>query len=302
MEQTPELRQSGIGGSDAAAVVGLSKYRTPLDVYREKIGEAEPFEQTDAMYFGTLLEDVIAGEYARRTEQQVRRVNKTFRHKDLPYMMAHVDRMIVGKKKGLECKTAGKWFKREDWGDEGSDLVPPDYLLQCQHYMEVIDLHEMDLAALLAGNDWRIYTLKRDAEIGAMLRDVYKQFWKLVQDRTPPEPKTIGDLAWLYPKDNGQSVITTDAVALAVTELGEVNEKAAALKKRQDELKLAINHHMKDATLLIGQDGRELATLKAQSTSRIDEKRLKAEKPEVAEAYTAVSEYRVLRLRKGKSD
>lgn len=130
------LRKTGIGGSDAPVVCGMSPWKSALELYLEKRGEAEPedLSDNDAVRFGTLLEDVIADEYVRRTGRKVRRVNRQLRAKDHPFMVANLDRDVVGQPRILECKTAGIHAK-DEWGEQGTDEVPEYYLLQCTHYL-----------------------------------------------------------------------------------------------------------------------------------------------------------------------
>ncbi|RXJ70761.1 hypothetical protein CS022_22280 [Veronia nyctiphanis] len=111
-------RRLGIGGSDVAAILGLSPYRTAYEVWEEKTGRSEPddLSDNDRVHFGNELEDVVAREYARRTGQKVQKRNHPFVHKTQPWLRANIDRHIVGADKGLECKTADKWAARDMWG------------------------------------------------------------------------------------------------------------------------------------------------------------------------------------------
>jgi putative phage-type endonuclease len=119
-------RRRGIGGSEAAAILGLSPWATPLDVYLDKIGEGEDVEETEAMYFGTILEGVVADEFSRRTGLKVRRRNALLTHPDYPWMIANIDRMVVGGGL-LECKTCNAF---NPW----NGVVPEHYQIQVQHY------------------------------------------------------------------------------------------------------------------------------------------------------------------------
>lgn len=282
-----QARATGIGGSDAAAVCGLNPYKSPVDVYLEKIGQSEPVEENERMRWGNLLEDVVAQEYARRTGRQVRRRNSTFRHREHDFMVGNIDRDVVGERRLLECKTADKWTLSQ-WGEPGSDEVPEYYLVQVAHYLAVLDYHVADLAVLIGGNDFRIYTIERDRELEASLIErEYDFWWKHVQLELPPPPSREADLRTLWPRDNGASIEATPDVEAAVERLRALK---AALKQGEaeaDELELAIKAHMGEgATLLVGADGRKLATWKcAKDSSRLDAKALEAELPDVAAAY-----------------
>jgi putative phage-type endonuclease len=116
----------GIGGSDAAKVLGISRWGGPLTVFMDKTGRSPEREMTEAMEMGIILEEVTARLFMRRTGLRVARVNRMLQHPEYPWMVANIDRRIVGMKKGLECKTA-HFMKTSQW--EGDDL-PDDYYCQ----------------------------------------------------------------------------------------------------------------------------------------------------------------------------
>lgn len=206
-----EVRRSGIGGSDAGAICGVSPFKTALDVYLDKTGELEPVDISDnpAVYWGVELEDKVAAEYAKRTGNQVRRVNTVKRSKEHAFMLANIDRDVVGQKRGLECKTTAML---RGWGPAGSDEVPDEYLMQCMHYMSVLSYEAWDLAVfILPTRDFRIYTIPRDDHLIAYMVQIETDFWAAVQRREPPLPdfahaKTADLLKRMYPGTNGQTV------------------------------------------------------------------------------------------------
>ena len=181
-----EVRLSGLGGSDAAKVFGVSRFGGRWELYQEKLGMTAPLVETERMAWGKRLEDIIARTYAEQTGRRVRRVNRTIRHPDYPFLFAHVDR-AAGKGRGLEVKTAGI-FMASDFGEPGSDQVPPDYLLQVMHYMMVTGWEVFDLAVLIGGQNLRIYTIPRDEQLIADLLAGEVDFWQNhVVPRIPPE-------------------------------------------------------------------------------------------------------------------
>lgn len=298
IEQTPALRYSGIGGSDAAAICGLSRWRTPVQIYLNKIGESCIIEETEAMHFGHVLEQVVADEFTRLTGLKVRRysTNETLRHPDYPHIMGHIDRKIEGQEIGLECKTAGRWYSAEEWGETGTDLVPADYLLQCQHYMLVTGWQKWHLAVLLAGNTFRHYEINRDEDIIASLLKKENTFWKLVQDRIPPPPTDTLDTRLLYPKDKGESVIVNGDIDDDIVELQLLMRKIKSSDDRAEQLKTRIQSYMENAARLIGFDGTELCTWRTQSASRFDQKSFEEEHVDLFKEYKRSSEYRVFRI------
>lgn len=179
-------RQTGIGGSDVAAILGLSKWKTPLDVYNAKIAENPVEESNASIEWGNRLEPVIRQKYADVTGIPVTIPNTTFRHPEHPFMIANVDGLLPDGSV-LEIKTARSGA---DWGEEGTDEIPEYYLTQVQHYMAVTGAKMCDVAVLIGASDFRIYHVDFDPEIAAMLIEEEKAFWQRVIDRNPPAPRT----------------------------------------------------------------------------------------------------------------
>jgi putative phage-type endonuclease len=207
-----QARKSGIGGSDMAAIMGLSPWKTAAEVYYEKRGEMieEDIGEKEVVIFGNLLEDVVAGEYARRNNVKVERRNDMFRHKNHPFMLANIDRKVVGVRKGLECKTGDK-YTTKNWGEAGTDEVPEYYYIQGAHYMEVMGYNEWDFAVVLGGNDYRDYHIERDPELGELIIESAATFWDGVQNGIPPEidfehSSTPDMLKRLYPGTTGKTI------------------------------------------------------------------------------------------------
>lgn len=217
-----EARRLGIGGSDAAAVCGLSNWKTALGLYMEKIGEGEDQDETERMYWGKRLEDIVAEEYTRRTERDASVWPVMLRSIRHPFMLANLDRLILPRDPAegygvLECKTVDRYAAKE-WGDPGTSNVPKEYMLQVQHYMVVTGFTWADLAVLIGGNEFRIYRIDHDPEIAKSLVTLEEEFWGMVKNRIPPEPdcdhKTTRELLQrLYPKTNGEIVDLSDLAA-----------------------------------------------------------------------------------------
>jgi putative phage-type endonuclease len=184
-------RMTGIGGSDAAAAIGQHPQRTPYELFLIKAGlapdDVATIEDNARMKFGRVLESVIAAEYAQENGVKVRRKNVIARHAKYPWMLANVDRLIEGRRVGLECKNVDSMIYRfGEWGEAGSDEVPMPYLLQCVHYMAVMDYDEWHLAALVGGNSLQTYVVRRDRELEQMLIEGEHEFWMHVVARQAP--------------------------------------------------------------------------------------------------------------------
>lgn len=197
-----ENRKHGIGGSDAATVLGLNNYATPYTLWLEKTGRAEAPDLSDneKVYWGNVLEDVLAGEFAKRHgEFYVRNPTAVFVNEEHPFMFASVDRLLSVRnydddmsdetdpnrgftdKAVLEIKTCGE-RRRSDW-DEG---VPSYYLAQVNHYLAVTGLTTAYVAVLIGGQEYREYKIERDEEDINYLIAKEREFWQMVEDDTMP--------------------------------------------------------------------------------------------------------------------
>ncbi|MBQ1808705.1 MAG: YqaJ viral recombinase family protein, partial [Selenomonas sp.] len=148
-----KLRRRGIGGSDAAAVCGLNRWRGPLDVYLDKTNTDYDEQDNESMYWGRVMEPVLRAEFAKRTGLKVDEVPIMFSCQEYPFMLANIDGIVHeadGSTSLLEIKTANG-FAAKDW-DNG---LPQEYYIQIQHYLFVCDLKKAYIAVLIGGNDFR---------------------------------------------------------------------------------------------------------------------------------------------------
>lgn len=200
-------RRLAIFATDAAAAAGLSRFSDPHMLYLEKLGLVAPKVQTAAMRWGSLLEGVIATEWARETGRKVRKDGYTYWRRDLPFPMAtHLDyRTADGDL--VEIKTAGQ-HAAADYGEQGTDEVPIDYRLQCVHEMLVTGAPACHLVVLIGGNQPRHYLIGRDAELEDSLLKIEQRAWEGVVARTPPAiDGSAGSAEYIrqaYPEDNGE--------------------------------------------------------------------------------------------------
>lgn len=244
-EEWLALRNTGLGGSDAGTVLGVNKYKQPLELYKEKRGElvAEDISEKLPVKIGHGLEDFVAQLYAQETGQRVERCNTMLRHPKHNWMLGNVDRLVwegdkrpqhkgeIRTRKLLECKTTlSRFIDSEEWGPAGTDQVPIHYLAQCQHYMAVTGAEYCDLAVLMAGPDFRIYPIKRDDDLIASMIEREGAFWELVQSGQAPEPDydhpTTGDLLTkLYPGTDGSEIVLPDGAAHWQQVMAEAKEQ-----------------------------------------------------------------------------
>jgi putative phage-type endonuclease len=174
-EQLAERGQV-IGGSDAAAIVGASPYRGPLDVYLEKRGLVI-VEESEPMRWGTLLEPVIRDEWAQRKGLAIVTTDETFRHRDHPWCVAHPDALLADRSAGVEIKNIGEWRAKELTTAAGREPLFEHYC-QVQHYMEVMSLPAWWIVYLIGGNRLEEFCVQRDAAFGAWLIGRERTFYE----------------------------------------------------------------------------------------------------------------------------
>ncbi|MGH8029807.1 MAG: YqaJ viral recombinase family protein, partial [Arenimonas sp.] len=187
-------RRRGIGGSDVAAILGLSPWRTALDVYHDKRGESPEQPDNEAMAWGRALEPVIRQEYANRTGRQILVPEHQVVHPEHDFMIANLDG-ITTDDRVFEAKTARAGT---GWGEPGTDQVPQPYLLQVQHYLAVMRYDVADIAVLIGGSDFRIYEVPADPELQAMMIEAEAEFWQRVLAGNPPDPVSYADALQRY--------------------------------------------------------------------------------------------------------
>jgi len=229
-----EIRKQGLGATDCAAVMGLSPYRTPYELWLIKTGRAEEeaILNDDRLRLRHAHEETIAREYAFRNNCQLRRVNQTLFHKKYPFMLCNLDRVITGERKIVECKSSSG-FMRPTWGATGSDEAPMIYLLQVQHQMSVSGYEDSDIAALIDIDDYRIYRQPRNEKVIATIESACEKFWhEHVLADVPPPPTTRGDLKLMYPINNGNFI---EATAEVLDYLDRLDNHKADIKAIEGE-------------------------------------------------------------------
>lgn len=275
-EQFLVRRKQGIGGSDIAAIIGLSPWKTPRDIYLDKKGLVEPEPETDAMYWGTTLEDIVAREYSKRTGRKIERCNVQFKHPEYPFIIGNVDRVVYddnGKKpvvngrlitrRILECKTANQ-YAAGDWGEPGTDQIPEHYKAQVQWYMGITGAEVCDVAVLIGNRDFRIYTVYRDVAVIAYLFAEGVTFWRdYIETDTMPPAVTLDDIEGVCHGTPKARAFASAEIVKKVARYKELDDQIKALKAEQETLKLAICESIVDAVELCAPDARKLATWSA---------------------------------------
>lgn len=229
-----QQRMVGIGGSDAAVVAGVSKWKSPIGLWLEKTGQVEPDEAGEAAYWGTTLEKIVATEFTIRTGLKVRRRNAILQHHEYPFMLANVDRLIVGQDIGLECKTASAYLK-DRWED---DEVPDAYYIQCQHYMAVTGYSGWHIAVLIGGNTFVTKYIERNDTFIEKLIDIEADFWNKVQTKTMPavdgSDASAEALKTLYEQADGSEIVLPVGANAWVEAYSQADQSEKEAKERKD--------------------------------------------------------------------
>ncbi|SKC49197.1 YqaJ viral recombinase family protein [Paraburkholderia hospita] len=287
------VRKTGIGGSDAAAAVGLNPYKSMLELWLEKTGrdadleQPDPNDTTHPVFWGTLLEPIVAAAYTQQTGNRVRKVNAVLRHSTVPFMLANLDREVVGGSdvQILECKTTGLNGLKL-WRDG----VPEYVVLQVQHQLAVTGKQAAHVAVLVCGQQLDVHRIDRDDELIAKLIELEGRFWEFVESDTPP-PADGSDsadraLRCLFPRDAGSTVDLSGDRMLSATfaDLVTVRAEIETREQVESQLKQSIQQAMGDASRAIFETG-EVSWKRSKDGAGVDLKKLLADYPELAPKY-----------------
>ncbi|WP_449426857.1 YqaJ viral recombinase family nuclease [Rhodanobacter umsongensis] len=287
------VRQGGIGSSDAAAAVGLNPYKSQLELWLEKTGRATTKAETTGMddpcYWGTLLEPYVATAYQHKTGRKVRRVNAVLQHPTFNFMLANLDREVVGSPdvQILECKTAGEFGSRL-W----KDGVPEYVQLQVQHQLAVTGNAAADVAVLLCGQKLEIHRIERDDEVIARLVVLETTFWQCVEQDEPPaadgSESAARALRQLYPgNDTTLDFGQDEALCGTFTTLSVLKVELEEKERLAEQCKQTIQQAMGDASRAVFQGG-EVTFRRSKDGTSLDTKQLAADHPDIVANYTVI--------------
>lgn len=288
-EEWLKVRKLGLGGSDMAAVLGLSPWRSPIDIWLDKTSDTVEEKESEPMYWGNVLEEVVAQEFAKRSGYKVRNNNFTLQSEEYPYLLANIDREIVGLDAGLECKTANA-FKANEWD---GDNVPDAYYIQCQHYMAVTGKSSWWIACLVGGNTFYYKEIKRNEEVIAAIVDTGAAFWELVKNKTMPAPDDTKQcenaLKKLYQKSNGQSVELPANYGNMIIDYLEIKNQLSELETKKRGIENVMKDFLKDnEKATYGEHYVSWKSTKPRET--FDTKAFKDDYPELHKQYIKVGE------------
>lgn len=290
-EEWLKLRKMGIGGSDAGAVCGLNPYRSPMAVYQDKISEEINDTDNEAMRQGRDLEEYVAKRFMEETGLRVRRSNRMYRSVPHPFMLADVDRLIIGEDAGLECKTASA-YSADKWKD---GAIPEHYLLQCYHYMAVTGRKTWYLAVLIMGKDFQYRKLTWDDGLIRDLIFIEENFWNhhVIPHIMPdPDGSKICDevLNRYFGRSNQGTEIPLVGFDEKLKRREELMKLSKQLEKEQNQIEQEIKIYLGSNEM--GSSEKYRVSWSTVDSERLDTAKIREEQPELYKKYMKKTSYR----------
>lgn len=302
-----ELRRTGIGGTDIAAILGRSPYKSALGVYLDKKGLNPPFATTPAQEFGLEQEDFILRKYAQMEKCKLTPNPGFKRHATIPYLVANVD-AIRDDRIVVDAKNIGLYgdkgeYAYKAWGEPYSDQMPQHYLFQIAHYCLVLDFQEGHMVPYFGGSDLRVYVYKRNTQIDKLICQAAQRFWEdhILADKPPIEKGTYQEITRLWKTVKNEECITASPpIEDLIKELRDIRTLSEELKVKEDTLRSHVASFMEDKAILTHPNGHILASWKEETRQRFDLEAFKTEEAELYQHYLKPTVTRSFRLRKGE--
>lgn len=285
------LRKTGIGGSDAGAICGVNPYSSAMKVFKDKTSDDVEEQDNEAVRIGHDLEDYVAQRFMEATGLKVRKSNFMYRSTEHPFMIADVDRLVVGEDAGLECKTASA-YNADKWADGN---IPLHYVMQCYHYMAVTGRRQWYIAAVILGREFTYRRLEWDDELISRLIEVEEAFWNnhVVPGTIPPPDgseacdEVIEQYFHTARKAEAIKLVGFDEKLRRREEiLGFIAELQAEQKQIEQEVKLFMGDNQ------YANSDRYRVSWGNIDSVRLDSQRIKSERPEIYADYGKESHYR----------
>lgn len=291
-----EARRKGVGGSDASAILGLNPWQSAYTTYLSKIGQLPDKEDTEAMRQGRDLEDYVAKRFMEETGKKVQKCNYMIRNNMYPFALANIDRKVVGENAGLECKTTSSLDLKQFRGVE----FPEKYYVQCVHYLAITGAERWYLAVLVFGRGFYTYKLERDESEITALMDAEAKFWRLVENRIPPDvdgnEATLEALRGQYVESDPSQVVDLTGCAADLATLEACKKQIEALEEKQRAATARIMKTLGRSER--GEYGGFSVSWKPQARATFDRKKWEARNGKIPEEYMKKSESRVFRYKK----
>ena len=294
-EEWLQLRKTGIGGSDAGTVCGVNPYSSSIKVFRDKTIDTtnNNYSETnnEAIRIGHDLEQYVASRFSEATGLKVRRSNYMYRSIEHPFMIADVDRLVVGGDAGLECKTVSA-YNADKWAD---GKTPLHYVMQCYHYMAITGKRIWYIAAVILGKEFVYRKLEWDDKIISELIDAEEYFWNkyvLTGIMPPPDGSSACDEIILeyFNKAKKSTYIELVGFDDKLTRRENILRKISKLQEEQKQIEQEIKLYMRDNEYAYSNDF-NISWCNVDSV-QLDAKRIKAEQPGIYSKYAKASHCR----------
>lgn len=302
-DEQKKLRRTGVGGSDVAAVAGRSRYATPLDIYKFKIGEEEDVPEDEdysvPMWLGKELEPIYRKRFMQQTGLDVIVPDKTFRHSKYHWMISNVDGIIPSEKAILEIKHVG-FRSIHKWGADGSDEIPEEGLMQSSHYRKGMEEHGIEKAYVftcLGGQEFRTYIYNKTDILEKRIIEIEQTFWvDHVQKLIPPDPQHRADALKLWPASTEDKIVADEKTKEVIDNIKTIRQKVKELEAEKDQLETNLYAFLKESSLLEDEWGQKLATWRNENFNRFDTTAFKEKFPDLYKEFTKHSLIRKLRI------
>lgn len=262
-EEQRARRHSGIGASDTPIIMGYSTYKTPYQLYLEKIGAIHPDEEmTEQQYWGNALEPAIINRFSQENNVEISFPDTVY-HPQYPFIFANLDGWIESEHAVVEAKSANS-FMRKEWDMALNDGIPLVYLIQIAKQCAITDATRGYCAVLIGGMEYKQFTYERDKELESVIIQADIDFWECVTHRREPAPLNTSDCRLKFPTPSPHKIReATFEIANNLSALLDVKQKIKVLSDTEEHYKMNIMSDMADAEYLMGLDGEILATWKA---------------------------------------
>lgn len=302
-EEWLAIRRTGLGGSDAACVMGLNPFRSRLELYADKKGMIPDKDDNEAMRLGRDLEQYVADRFMEATGKKVRKSNYMYRSSEYPFMIADIDREIVGENAGLECKTTRN-YERNDY-ETGN--IPLLYYVQCVHYMAVKGYDHMYLGVLVFGKGFYWFKIDRNESEETALIAQERDFWQKVINSTPPDGDGTESAETACTTICGLSAEEKESDPVNLCEHDDDFRMLDILSAESKDLDLKINAIKERIKLKMednpaGWSANYLVSYKSQTRSTIDSEKLKADFPQAYAACQKQSTSRIFKYKERKQN
>lgn len=228
-------RVNYIGGSDAAAVMGMSRWTTPIQLWSEKAGVVAPEDISGKfpVRFGTKAEDIVAEFFEEETGLKVKKVKETIYHKTHKFIAVNLDRRVVGEDAFVELKTSNARKKHEWEGDE----IPKEYLIQCQHGLMVTGFAHCYIGVVFGNEEFVWKKIERDDEFIALLEKREVEFWqnfvvpKVMPKQVMAEDTDVLNKIYPYQVEGSEKRLGDEAAVIAQQRQALLQDKAMVVSE-----------------------------------------------------------------------